>query len=72
MKFSKPSLLGAGLGLVMGVAFTIVALVQFDESETNAKDVALAGLVVGVPLSVLIGLSIGWAWGRLFGFDSLN
>ena len=63
--------MGAGLGLAMGIAFLVISLVQFDDTETNAKDVALVSLLFGIPFSVLIGLGIGWAWGRVFGPDSL-
>ncbi len=71
MRFSKPALMGAGLGFAMGIAFLVISLVQFDDTETNAKDVALVSLLFGIPFSVLIGLGIGWAWGRFFGPDSL-
>ena len=70
MRFSKTSLYGGAIGLLMGLAFTVISLFQFDDSETNAGDVILAGLVIGVPISVMIGLGIGWLWGRIFGPDS--
>ncbi|MBT4125686.1 MAG: hypothetical protein HOJ22_07670 [Chloroflexi bacterium] len=71
MRFSKPALMGAGLGFVMGIAFLVISLLQFDDEVTNAKDVALVSLLFGIPFSVLIGLGIGWAWGKFFGTDSL-
>jgi hypothetical protein len=71
LRFSKPALLGAGLGFIMGIAFTVIALVQFDSTETNAKDVALTGLLIGLPFSVLIGLAIGGLWSRFMGPNSL-
>ncbi|MBT3995382.1 MAG: hypothetical protein HOF01_06250 [Chloroflexi bacterium] len=71
MRFGKPALMGAGLGFLMGIAFLVISLVQFDETVTNAKDVALVSLLFGIPFSVLIGLGIGWAWGKFFGQNSL-
>ncbi len=63
--------MGAGLGFAMGIAFTVIALMQFDRTETNARDVALASLLIGLPFSVLIGLAIGWLWSRFMGPNSL-
>lgn len=64
--------MGAGLGFIMGVAFLIISLVQFDDAQTNAKDVALVSVLFGIPFSVIIGLGIGWAWGKFLGTDSLS
>lgn len=64
--------MGAGLGFAMGIAFMVISLLQFDETETNAKDVALVSVLFGIPFSVLIGLGIGWAWGKFFGPHSLS
>jgi hypothetical protein len=49
----------------------IISLLQFDDAETNAKDVALVGILFGIPFSVLIGLGVGWAWGKFLGPHSL-
>jgi NhaP-type Na+/H+ or K+/H+ antiporter len=64
--------MGAALGFVMGIAFLILSLLQYDDEVTNAKDVALVSVLFGIPFAVLIGLAVGWAWGRLFGTDSLS
>ncbi len=64
--------MGAALGFAMGIAFLIISLLQFDDTVTNAKDVALVSLLFGIPFSVLIGLGVGWAWGRFFGPNSLS
>ncbi len=71
MRFSKPALMGAVLGLVMGIAFLVISLLQFDEAKTNARDVAMVSILFGIPFSVLIGLGVGWAWGKLMGQNSL-
>ena len=71
MRFSKPALMGAGLGFVMGIAFLILSIVQFDRAETNVKDVVLVSVLFGIPFSVLIGLGVGWAWGKFLGPHSL-
>ena len=37
---------------------------------TNARDVLLSSLLIGLPFSILIGLMIGWIWSKLFGKSS--
>jgi len=71
LKFSKPALMGAGLGFLMGIAFTVIALLQFDNTQTNAKDVVMASLLIGLPISLIIGLGIGGLWSRIMGPNSL-
>ncbi|MCX8276885.1 MAG: hypothetical protein OTJ43_01260 [Dehalococcoidia bacterium] len=71
MRFSKSALMGAALGFIMGIAFLVISLFQFDDAETNAKDVAMVSVLFGIPFSVLIGLAIGWVLGRFFGFEKL-
>ena len=71
MRFSKPTLMGGIIGFIMGVIFLVISLFQFDESETNVRDVALVSLLFGIPFSVLIGLGLGWLWSKLFGVNSL-
>ena len=63
--------MGAGLGFVMGIVFMVISLMQFDDTKANAKDVALASVLFGIPFSVLIGLGVGWAWGKFLGPNSL-
>ena len=63
--------MGGIIGFVMGVVFLVISLLQFDQSETNARDVTLVSLLFGIPFSVLIGLGLGWLWGKLFGVSSL-
>jgi NhaP-type Na+/H+ or K+/H+ antiporter len=63
--------MGAGLGFVMGIVFMIISLMQFDDTKANAKDVALVSVLFGIPFSVLIGLGVGWAWGKFLGPNSL-
>ena len=71
MRFSKPTLMGGIIGFIMGVVFLVISLFQFDQNETNARDVTLVSLVFGIPFSVLIGLGLGWLWSKLFGANSL-
>jgi len=71
LRFSKPTLMGGIIGFIMGVIFLVISLFQFDESETNVRDVALVSLLFGIPFSVLIGLGFGWLWSKLFGVNSL-
>ena len=63
--------MGAGLGFVMGIAFTVIALLQFDETRTTATEVAMWSLLIGLPFSVLIGLAMGGLWSRFMGPHSL-
>ena len=63
--------MGGIIGFVMGVVFLVISLLQFDQSETNARDVTLVSLLFGIPFSVLIGLGLGWVRGKLFGVNSL-
>ena len=37
-----------------------------------ASSFGLVSLLFGIPFSVLIGLGIGWAWGKFFGPNSLS
>jgi len=71
VRFSKPTLMGGIIGFIMGVIFLVISLFQFDQSETNVRDVALVSLLFGIPFSVLIGLVLGWLWSKLFGVNSL-
>lgn len=71
MRFSKPALIGAGLGFVMGIAFTVISLFQYDDTKVSAGELTMWGLLIGLPFSVLIGLAIGWLWSRFMGPNSL-
>ena len=52
MKFNKTTLFGALLGFIMGIALTIIALLQYDKDLTNARDVLFSSLFIGLPFSV--------------------
>ncbi len=67
MRLGKTELVGAGLGFLAGVAFTVVSLFRYDPDETSAGSLIAAGLLIGLPISVVLGTVAGWAWGRLLG-----
>lgn len=71
LRFGKPALMGAGLGFVMGIAFTVISLFQFDDTKVSAGELVMWGLLIGLPFSVLIGLAIGGLWSRFMGPNSL-
>lgn len=71
MRFSKPALLGAALGFVMGIAFAVFALLNYDDTVTTAREVALTSLLIGVPISMMLGLLVGFIWSRVMGPNSL-
>jgi hypothetical protein len=63
--------MGAGLGFLMGIAFLIFSLLQFDREVSDVKGQILLTFVVVMPFMVMIGLGIGALWSRLYGADSL-
>ena len=67
MRFGKPALIGAGLGFLAGIAFTVVSLFRYDQSETTLGSVLAAGLLIGVPITVALGTVAGWMVGKLMG-----
>ena len=71
MRFSKPALMGAGLGFASGIALLVMSLLQFDDEISNPKDVALSIIFVIMPFMVLIGLGAGAIWSRIFGRNHL-
>jgi hypothetical protein len=66
MRLTRPMLTGAALGFLVGVAFTVLSLFQYDPEEVSAGQLIVAGLVIGVPISVVGGVFVGWVWGRVF------
>ncbi len=62
MRLSRNMMAGAGLGFVLGVAFTIISLFQFNEEETSPGEVVAVGLLIGLPLAVVGGVFLGWLW----------
>ena len=67
MRLGKPALIGAGLGFLAGIAFTVVSLFRYDHSETTLGSVLAAGLLIGVPFAVVLGTLAGWLVGKLMG-----
>ena len=70
LRFSKPALMGAGLGFVMGIVFLIFSLFQFDREVSDVKGQILLTVVFVMPFMVLIGLGIGGLWSKLYGPNS--
>ena len=71
LRFSKPALMGAGLGFMMGIVFLIFSLFQFDREVSDVKGQILLTVVFVMPFMVLIGLGIGGLWSKLYGPNSL-
>ncbi len=55
-------MIGAGIGFIFGIIFTIISAFQFDESRTTAGETIAVGLLVGTPIAVVFGTAAGWLW----------
>ena len=66
LKIGRSALTGALLGLLVGLAFTVVTFFQFDRNEFTTGELLIGGFVVAVPVAVLGGFVAGWAWALLF------
>ena len=53
---------GAGIGFVFGFGFTIISAFQFDETRTSASETIAVGLLIGLPITVMMGTVAGWLW----------
>jgi hypothetical protein len=62
MRLTRSMSIGAGLGFVMGIVFTITSLFLYDEAETSAGYVIASGLLIGMPILVAMGTLAGWLW----------
>ena len=62
MRLSKSMMAGAGLGAVVGVAGTVISLFRIDPSQTSVGDALVAGLMIGLPITVVGGVLAGWVW----------
>ena len=62
MRLSKSMSIGAGIGIVFGLIFTAISAFQFDETKTSAGEVIAVGLLIGMPITVLMGTLAGWLW----------
>jgi len=67
MRLGKPALIGAGLGFLAGVAFTVVSVFRYDPDKTSLASLIAAGLLIGLPIAVVLGTVAGWMCGRLLG-----
>ncbi|MEX0762487.1 MAG: hypothetical protein WD208_01070 [Dehalococcoidia bacterium] len=66
MRLSRGMLAGGMLGAVLGVAFTVLSLFQYDSERTTVGEVVAVGLLIGVPISMLAGVIGGWIWELIF------
>lgn len=66
MRLSRGMLAGGMLGAVLGIAFTVLSLFQYDSERTTAGEVVAVGLLIGVPISMLAGVIGGWIWELIF------
>ncbi len=55
-------MIGAGIGFIFGIIFTIISAFQFDETRTTAGETIAVGLLVGMPIAAVIGTFAGWLW----------
>lgn len=58
--------IGAGIGFVFGIAFAIISAFQFDETRTTAIEMIAFGLLLGLPITVVMGTLAGWLWDIFF------
>jgi hypothetical protein len=66
MRIGRSAVAGALLGLLIGLAYTGITLFQFDRTEFTTGELLVAGLAVAVPVSVVGGFLVGWAWSLVF------
>jgi H+/Cl- antiporter ClcA len=66
MRIGKSALVGAVLGLFVGLAYTGITLFQFDRTEFTTGELLVAGFAVAVPVAVMGGFLAGWAWSLFF------
>jgi phosphatidylserine synthase len=58
--------IGAGIGFLFGIGFTIVSAFQFDETRTTAGETIAVGIFIGMPITVMMGTIAGWLWDIFF------
>lgn len=62
MRLTRSMSVGAGLGFLMGIVFTVIAVFQVDEEETSIGYAIAASLLIGMPIIVTMGTFAGWLW----------
>ena len=55
-------MIGTGIGFIFGIVTAVISAFQFDETRTSATEVLAVGLLVGLPISVVMGTAAGWLW----------
>ena len=58
--------IGAGLGFVFGIIFTILSAFQIDEERGTTADAIQVGIFIGMPILVVMGTFAGWLWDVFF------
>ena len=48
--------IGAGIGFLFGIGFTIISAFQFDETRTSAGETIAVGVFIGMPITVMMGM----------------
>ncbi len=54
--------IGAGIGFVLGILFTVIAAFRVDEEQATVGDAVQVGIFVGMPILVVMGTFAGWLW----------
>ncbi len=54
--------IGAGIGFVVGILFTIVAAIRVDTDEASVGDAIMVSVFFGIPIIVVMGTFAGWLW----------
>lgn len=62
MRLSPSMSIGAGIGFVLGILFTVIAAFRVDEEQATVGDAVQVGIFVGMPILVVMGTFAGWLW----------
>ena len=62
MRLSKSMSIGAGIGFLFGFVFTAISAFQFDETRITRGETIAYSLLIGMPITVVMGTFAGWLW----------